>query len=112
MAVDDYSTTPGSNGTISGINIAENCPPGNINNAIRQIMADVKSFKDGLTDTSTLMPKAGGIFSGTQPIYTGRGAYLHHNASANASGRVYLLADGASLPTSPSNGDLVFFYTP
>lgn len=41
MAVSDYSTTPGSNGTISGINIAENCSPAGINNAIRQMMADI-----------------------------------------------------------------------
>jgi hypothetical protein len=44
MAVSDYSTTPASNTSISGINIAEGCSPANINNAIRQLMADVKGF--------------------------------------------------------------------
>lgn len=110
MAVSDYSETPGSNNTISGINIAEGCPPANLNNAIRQMMADLAALLDDLPDTSTFMPKSSGTFSGTQPIYTGRGAYLHSNDSANVSGRVYYLTTGTALPTSPSNGDVVFFY--
>lgn len=48
MAIGDYSTTPGSNTSISGINIGENCPPANINNAIRQLMADLAVFNDDL----------------------------------------------------------------
>lgn len=40
MAVKDYSTDPNLNTSINGINIAEGCAPGNINNAIRQVMAD------------------------------------------------------------------------
>lgn len=44
MAVSDYSTTASNNVTISGTNIAENCPAGGINNAIRQMMADVRSI--------------------------------------------------------------------
>lgn len=46
MAVKDYSTNPDENTTISGINIAEGCPPSGINNAIRQLMADVKTEKE------------------------------------------------------------------
>ena len=41
MAVTDYSTTPASNTTISGINIAEGWSPANVNNAFRQLMADI-----------------------------------------------------------------------
>lgn len=111
MAVSDYDTDPANNVTISGINIAEGCPPGNLNNAIRQMMADTKGLQDALPDTSTLMPKAAGTFSGTQPVYDGRGAYLHHNSNSNLSGRVYVLADGTATPTL-ANGDLVLFYTP
>ena len=43
MSVSDYNTDPNSNTSISGINIAEGCPPSGINNAIRQMMADVKT---------------------------------------------------------------------
>lgn len=52
MAVSDYKTNPDENTTISGINIAEGCPPSGINNAIRQLMADVKSGYDAQADTN------------------------------------------------------------
>lgn len=41
MPISAYSTTPASNTSISGINIGEGCPPSNINDAIRQMMADI-----------------------------------------------------------------------
>lgn len=44
MAVSDWNTDPNLNTFISGINIAENCPAANINNAIRQAMADIRLF--------------------------------------------------------------------
>lgn len=44
MAISDYSTSAAANTAISGINIAENCPAANMNNAQRQLMADVKTF--------------------------------------------------------------------
>lgn len=43
MSVSDYSSDPDLNTSISGINIAEGCPPSGINNAIRQMMADIKT---------------------------------------------------------------------
>ncbi|MBY0430321.1 MAG: hypothetical protein K2Q10_03915 [Rhodospirillales bacterium] len=43
MTISYYSATPGSNTTISGINIDEGCPPGNLNDALRQMMADVRT---------------------------------------------------------------------
>ena len=46
MAIKDYSDDPDLNTQISGINIAEGCAPSGINNAIRQLMADVKSAQD------------------------------------------------------------------
>lgn len=52
MAVKDYSTNPDENTTISDINIAEGCPPSGINNAIRQVMADVKEEYDTQAETN------------------------------------------------------------
>lgn len=46
MGVKDYDLNPDNNTQINGINIAEGCPPSGINNAIRQIMADVKEDSD------------------------------------------------------------------
>lgn len=110
MAVSDYSTTPASNTAISGINIAEGCSPGTLNNAIRQFMADVRTLYDALPSASTYMLKAAGSFSGTQPIYTGRGAYLHHNGSAYASGRIFIQASGGSTPSGMVAGDILLEY--
>ena len=47
MALSDYKPDPGQNLTISGIDIAEGCPPGGINNAIRQLMADLAAGVGG-----------------------------------------------------------------
>jgi hypothetical protein len=112
MAVQDWNSNPALNTTIDGVNIAEGCPPANMNDMGRRIMASVRVMYDNLPVVTGKVDAAGGVFSGTQPIYTGRGAYLHHNDSANVSGRVYLLPDGSANPTSPSSGDIVLFYTP
>lgn len=110
MAVSDYSTTPGSNIAISGTSIAEGCPPGNLNNGFRQLMADVRVMYDNLPATSTFQTKAAAVFSGTQPIYTGRGAYLHHNSSSFASGRIFVQATGGSTPSGMVSGDILLEY--
>ena len=46
MGVKDYHLNPDNNTQINGINIAEGCQPSGINNAIRQLMADVKADSD------------------------------------------------------------------
>lgn len=107
-----WSTTASANVTVNGVNIAEGCPPANINNAIREVMAGTASLRDAVPSISGLMPTSAGTFTGTQPKYTGAGAYLFNADSANTSGRVSILADGSANPTSPSNGDLVLFFTP
>lgn len=113
--VSTWSETPASNTTIDGVSIAEKCAPSVLNNAIRSLMAGVKTFNVSYTGLVTTVAgkvsASGGVFSGTQPIYTGEGAFLHHQNSANASGKVYVLAEGSSRPASPSNGDICFFYS-
>jgi microcystin-dependent protein len=49
-----YSATPANNTDVAGINIAEGCAPANINNAIRQVMADIAQWLNtGLYQTDT-----------------------------------------------------------
>lgn len=48
MAIEDYSTTAALNTTINGVNVAELCPAPNLNNAIRELMADLATFSSGL----------------------------------------------------------------
>lgn len=66
MSVQDYSTNPDDNLTISGINIAEGMPPGLVNNAIRQLMSDIKvnstELENGKLSTS------GGTVTGSLSI--------------------------------------------
>lgn len=50
MGVKDYDLNPDNNTQINGINIAEGCPPSGINNAMRQLMADVKEDSDAQSE--------------------------------------------------------------
>jgi len=50
--ISQWDTNPASNTDVGGISIAENCPPGNINNAIREVMAQVKEFQNGASGDS------------------------------------------------------------
>lgn len=110
MSVSDWSATAANNTAIDGVNIAENCAPGNLNNSARSIMAAVRVMYDDLPDTSTLVTKAAAVFSGTQPTYTGRGAYTHWNSSSYASGRIFLQASGGATPSGMTSGDILLEY--
>ena len=45
--ISQWDVNPASNTDVGGISIAENCPPGNINNAIREVMSQVRKFQNG-----------------------------------------------------------------
>ena len=66
MPIQDYSTDPDFNVQISGINIAEGCPPSGINNAIRQLMADVKEESEAKAEAITAAGEALEAFAETQ----------------------------------------------
>ena len=76
MSIQDYSSDADLNVSISGINIAEGCPPSGINNAIRQLMADVKAELDDQRSplwtalASTFVKKAGDAMSGPLRLST------------------------------------------
>lgn len=80
MSVADWSTDPNANTTVGGINIAENCPAGNINGALREMMAEVAQFSDDLGDdfqakNNNLTALAGLTLAANQlPYATGAGA--------------------------------------
>lgn len=71
MSISDYSTTPGSNTSISSISIAEQCPPGNLNDALRQMMADLAVFLASPAFTGTVTTtgdfKANGVITAKTP---------------------------------------------
>lgn len=77
--ISEFDIDPSNNTDINSINIAEGCAPSGINNAIRQLMADLKEFQTGAADdnftvggnltvdgTSTMTGNA--TFSGTVTV--------------------------------------------
>ena len=58
MSVHDYHTEAGLNVSISGINIAEGCAPSGINDAIRQIMADIREESEAQAEAAALNAQA------------------------------------------------------
>ena len=104
MAVSDWNATPDANATINGINIAENCPSANMNNAIRAIMGSVRVMFDNLPNTGAYVLNNGGIFT-VNPIFYGRGGYIYYNDSAQPGGRVFQQPAGGSPPAGMVNGD-------
>lgn len=111
MSFGSYSTTPASNISLNGINIAENCAAANINNALRQIAADGRELYDTVTaiDVSDYMPISGAAFEGL--IWrAGAGAYLYHIGSGVNSGAIYTQPVATALPGAPADGTIVFQY--
>jgi hypothetical protein len=110
MAVSDWSTTASNNTTIGGISIAEGCPAANVNNAFREMMAEIRSYSLTISSPAgTYMPLSGGTFTG-QIKRSGSGGYLYNAASAQSGGAVYVQPTGTKLPSSPQEGTFVFFY--
>lgn len=134
MAVSDYNTNPALNTSISGIDIAENSAAAGYNNALRQIMADIKVWTNayavtypisvanggtGATSAAAALtalgafPAAGGTIAADSIINgkltrSGFGVHPHFAATAMTGGRIYVQASGADPTVNP--GDIVLEY--
>ena len=73
MGVKDYSLNADNNTQINGINIAEGCPPSGINNAIRQLMADVKADSDAQNEALTTFSETPASAENLGPVKVGDG---------------------------------------
>ena len=62
VKISEFDIDPANNTDINNINIAEGCAPSGINNAIRQLMSDLKEFQTGAGGDSIT---AVGVFSDT-----------------------------------------------
>jgi hypothetical protein len=67
--VSEWSSTPANNTDIAGINIAEGCAPSGINNAIRELMAQVKDMQAG-TDADNFVVGGNLLVSGSTSTFT------------------------------------------
>jgi hypothetical protein len=71
--ISEFSSIPANNTDIGGINIAEGCAPSGINNAIRELMAQLKDQQagtdgDGFIVGGAFTSSGGAVFSGTVAI--------------------------------------------
>ena len=104
----EFSATAAANTTIGGVNAAENCSPGGLNNIVRYLAAAMRSLYDQVQGLASGMPIAGGAFTG-DITRQGRGGYLHHASSGLTSGQVHFLPEGSPRP-SAAEGVVVFYY--
>ena len=65
--ISEFSATPGNNTDIDGINIAEGCAPSGINNAIRELMSQVKDMQTG-TDADNFTVGGNLVVTGTTTL--------------------------------------------
>jgi len=131
MPVSSYNITPALNTTISGIDISEGSPAAGYNDALRQIMADIRAWTDayavtypisianGGTGTTTALgafnalAAGGGTIGGNSVINgaftrSGYGVHPHFASTSMTGGRIYVQASGADPTVNP--GDVVFEY--
>ena len=99
--VSEWSAVPANNTDIGGIDIAEGCAPSGINNAIREMMAQLKDQQSG-TDADSFTVGGNLIVSGTATL----GNELIANGSAGTAGQ-FLTSRGAGL--SPQYTTLTAF---
>lgn len=92
----DWSATPSSNSTVDGINIAEGCPAGNMNGALRSTMALVRqSFSSTLAN----------FLSGASPLGVSAGGTGATSAAGarSALGAQAALVSGTNIKTISGN---------
>jgi hypothetical protein len=100
--VSEWSATASNNTDISGINIAEGCAPSGINNAIRELMAQVKDMQTGADGDGLVV---GGAF-------TASGAAVF-SSTVSATGAVTLntalgVTSGGTGVNSVTTGDILY----
>jgi hypothetical protein len=86
--VSEWSATPANNTDVGGIDINEGCAPSGINNAIRDVMAQIKDMQTGADGDDFAV-------SGTLAITGG----LTLDGAAGTSGQVMVSAGSGNTPT-------------
>ena len=110
MSFGSYSTTPASNISINGVNIAENCPASNVNDAIRQLAADGRELYNTVVaiDVSGKLSTTGGTMTGNISR-SGGGSHLYHGHPFTG-GAVYVQHISIALDNGVAEGSMVFQY--
>jgi hypothetical protein len=119
--ISEFSSTPGNNTDIDGIDIAEGCAPSNINNAIRELMSQLKNQQAGLdgdTFTTSDVLTVSGVTANAGRVRLGEDAdngssYTELRSAASLASNVTFVlpsADGAasSIVQTDGSGNLSF----
>ena len=103
--IKDYDSTAANNTDINSVNIAEGCPPSGINNAIRELMSDLKNAifaKINVTaDTSAGDDAAIGYTAAEGLMLTGQGSTNDVTIKNDADAIVI------KIPTGTTNADVI-----
>jgi hypothetical protein len=86
--ISEFDVDPSNNTDINSINIAEGCAPSGINNAIRQLMSDLKEWQNGSSGDSMTI-------AGTLNVTGG----IQLDGAAGTSGQVMVSAGSGNTPT-------------
>jgi len=119
--ISEFSTTAGDNTDIDGINIGEGCAPSGINDAIRELMAQLKDFQSGaagdnITVVGTLAAKGTSASGADLKLYedTDNGTnYVGFMAPASIASNVQWTlpgADGSANQVLQTNGSGVLSF--
>ena len=84
----EYDSTASNNTVVGDVNIAENCPPSGINNAIREVMSHLKDFVSG---------------TGSQSLTVGDSLTVNSNATVGSGGSGNLTVAGSVSSDNPIN---------
>jgi len=120
--ISEFSTTAGDNTDIDGINIAEGCAPSGINDAIRELMSQLKDFQSGaagdnITVVGTLAAKGTSSSGADLKLYedTDNGTnYVGFMAPASIASNVQWTlpnADGSANQVLQTNGSGVLSWS-
>lgn len=112
-AVSDWSVTPNSNDNVGGINIAENCAAANLNNAIRTVMAQIKTYTLTAEPGTVYVAKAANytavaVDKNTFFRFTNLATLTLTAAATLANGwHCWIMADGGDVTVDPDGAETI-----
>jgi hypothetical protein len=106
----DWDTTANNNTDVGGINIAENCPPSNINNGMRETMAQLRSGVDGKVVYAAKAGNYTALAADNNAVhrYTATATVTLTAAATLATNWHYtVIADGADVTIDPNGAETI-----
>jgi hypothetical protein len=100
--ISEFSATPANNTDIDSINIAEGCAPSGINDAIRELMAQLKDFQTGAQGDSFGGPISGAVNATVGATTPNTGAFTTLSATGNVT-----LGDASTDTLNVGNGGII-----